>query len=339
MHATITQVPADTRAHLETLHPIAADPAGAEELFARIAWSRITEPGDLTASLLVRRLGAKTALEQLVNGIEAVTITTQLLAAGHELSRAEAHAALTRWEGRLSRVETVKDIQRAAEANMRLLTPSSVTWPTAQFNAFWLAPIHSPEPLVLWARGNTELLHAPAIAISGARAATGYGHHVTTELVHGLADENITIVSGLAYGVDAVAHRAALQNETPTIAVLAGGLDRIYPAAHGELANKSATHGLLLSEVLPGAAPTRHRFIMRNRLIAAITDATIITEAAKRSGSLKVAEYAAQFNRPVGAVPDPITSAASTGCHDLIREYGAVLITSADDAIALMPRS
>jgi len=146
----------------------------------------------------------------------------------------------------------------------------------------------------------------------------------------------VAIVSGAAYGIDAVAHRAALASQAPTIAVLAGGVDRAYPAAHDSLLTRIAQEGLVCSEMIPGSAPTRWRFRMRNRIIAALSDATLVTEAGVRSGTINTAGHAAELGRTLGAVPGPVTSATSAGCHMLIRDYGATLVTDARDACEML---
>jgi DNA processing protein len=191
-------------------------------------------------------------------------------------------------------------------------------------------------PFALWVRGNVELLaSSEQIAIVGARAATGYGEHVTMELAAGLSDRGRTIVSGAAYGIDGMAHRATLAGHGHTIAYLAGGVDRYYPSGHDALLTHIAEKGAVVSELPVSSPPTKWRFLSRNRLIAAATHATVVVEAGWRSGSLNTAGHAHQLGRPVGAVPGPVTSAASAGCHRLIRDYGAILVTNADEAAEL----
>ena len=155
------------------------------------------------------------------------------------------------------------------------------------------------------------------------------------EITAGLVERGHTIVSGAAYGIDGMAHRAALASAGRTVAYLAGGVDRFYPSGHDALLTRIVETGAVVSELPCGSAPTKWRFLMRNRLIAASTKATLVVEAGWRSGSLNVAGYATSLNRPVGAVPGPVTTAASAGCHRLMREFGATVITSADEAAAL----
>ncbi len=203
-----------------------------------------------------------------------------------------------------------------------LIIPSDSYWPTALNNLGYRAP------WALWARGNTELLTQPLsqrVTVTGARACTGYGAHVTDELTGDLARDGRTIVAGAAYGVEGAAHRAALAQGAGTIAVLASGIARPYPAAHRELLESIASEGLVLSEAPPSMAPTLQRFIDRSRILAAISGATIITEAGSRSGALRTAAEASQLGRAVYAVPGPVTSAASAGSNLLIQNGTARL--------------
>jgi DNA processing protein len=155
------------------------------------------------------------------------------------------------------------------------------------------------------------------------------------EAAAGLADRGFATVSGGAYGIDGATHRASLASDATTIAFLAGGVDRLYPAGHTDLLRRVADRGLLIAELPCGSSPTKWRFLMRNRLIAASSTATVVVEAGRRSGSLNTAGHAAAIGRPLGAVPGPVTSPASAGCHRLIREYGAECVTNADDMAEL----
>ncbi|WP_336627539.1 MULTISPECIES: DNA-processing protein DprA [unclassified Microbacterium] len=174
------------------------------------------------------------------------------------------------------------------------------------------------------------------VAITGARASSGYGEHVTRELATGLADEQRVVVAGGAYGIEGAAHRAVLAAAGQPIAVLATGLDRRYPAGHSELLDRVGDAGLLVSELPPGTAPTKHRFEARNRLMAALTSAVVIPEAGVRSGSFTTVRNARSLGRGVGAVPGPVTSVASTGPNELIKQGLASVITQASDVVALL---
>ncbi|MBF0697123.1 DNA-processing protein DprA [Actinomyces bowdenii] len=173
-----------------------------------------------------------------------------------------------------------------------------------------------------------------SIALVGARASTRYGDEAASALASGMTTRGALVISGGAFGVDACAHRGAL-TAGPTLSVAAGGVDRLYPAGNAELLQAVIAEGALVAEVPPGCQPARHRFLTRNRLIAAMAGATIVVEAAWRSGALSTAHHAMEIGRPVGAVPGPITSMASVGCHRLLRK-GAVCITDTDDALELV---
>jgi DNA processing protein len=170
----------------------------------------------------------------------------------------------------------------------------------------------------------------------GSRAATGYGGHVAGEIAADLAERGWAIVSGGAYGIDAAAHRGALAAEGSTIALLACGVDYPYPAGHADLFAAIAAQGLVVSEWPPGRHPARMRFLVRNRAIAALACGTVIVEAGERSGALNTARHAADLGKPLMAVPGPVTSAQSAGCHRIIREWGATCVTRAADIIEML---
>jgi DNA processing protein len=190
-------------------------------------------------------------------------------------------------------------------------------------------------PLGIWFRGDVDLSTAvtAAIAIVGARNATRYGERVSCDLGADLATAGWTVVSGAAYGIDAAAHRGALALGGTTVAVVAGGVDVPYPKAHATLLDRIAAHGVVMSEVPPGTRPMRSRFLSRNRLIAALAAGTVVVEAGLRSGALSTAGWAHKLSREVLAVPGPVTSTLSAGCHKLIREQGAVMVTNAHDVL------
>jgi DNA processing protein len=187
-------------------------------------------------------------------------------------------------------------------------------------------------------RGNAPLatVGVRSVAVVGSRAATPYGEHIASELSYGAARHDVVVVSGGAYGIDAAAHRGALAAEGCSLLVSAGGLDRPYPTGHRHLYDRTAERGLLVSERPPGSAPHRQRFLSRNRLIAAFGTATLVVEAASRSGALNSAGYARDLGRPVLAVPGPVTSAMSAGCHALIQrdEDPARLVTSVAEVLS-----
>jgi len=232
------------------------------------------------------------------------------------------------------------DLAAAHAAGARLLVPEDAAWPREAFAACTLCgvPALAP-PVALWVRGPRSAadLSDRAVAVVGARAATGYGTHVAAELGAGLAAAGATVVSGAAIGIDGAAHRGALGADGATVAVLACGIDRAYPAAHGALLARIAATGLVVSEYSPGSVPARHRFLVRNRLIAALGGGTVVVEAAVRSGAQRTATDTEALGRPVMAVPGPVTSGPSTGCHQLIRD-GALLVTCADDVLEAVGR-
>lgn len=173
------------------------------------------------------------------------------------------------------------------------------------------------------------------MALVGARASTAYGEGVASDLAAELAAAGVTIVSGAAYGIDGAAHRAALSAGGNTVAFLAGGVDRAYPRGHEVMLARIVDAGAVYSEVACGTAPTKWRFLARNRMIAAMADAVVVVEAGWRSGSLNTAAHAASLGRALGAVPGPITSAASAGCHRVLREFGGACVTSSQDVLEM----
>jgi DNA processing protein len=247
--------------------------------------------------------------------------------------------------------ESLADLRRAERCGARLVVPEDDEWPAVPLHALTVAVSEEPAdhkdqsdrtlapvpPVALWVRGPARLdeLVDRSVAVVGSRASTAYGEHVAAELGHQLGERGWTVVSGGAYGIDAAAHRGALAAEAPTLAVLACGVDRPYPAAHGALFHRIAESGLLVSEWPPGCAPLRHRFLVRNRLIAALTRGTVVVEAAARSGAQATAKRARRLGRELLVVPGPVTSAMSVGCHELLRdaEAGATLVTSAAQVI------
>lgn len=183
-------------------------------------------------------------------------------------------------------------------------------------------------PLCLWVRGPWRLDEAldRSVAVVGSRAATSYGEYVARKIGYGLAEKDWTLVSGGAYGVDAHAHRGAMTAGGTTVVVLACGVDRPYPAGHANLFDRVVEDGLLISEWPLGAEPFKHRFLIRNRVIAALTRGTVVVEAAARSGALQTLRRARQLERPAMAVPGPVTSAMSVGCHEWLRQEGVRLV-------------
>jgi DNA processing protein len=281
-----------------------------EEQIARAAWSRLAEPGDDKAHDLVLSLGATAAL-----------------------ARVRAGGGERRWQARLPDLDAEHDLDTVRRLGGRLLIPSDSEWPTT------IDALGVEAPFCLWVRGPLSLAEATAraAAIVGARAASPYGERVAADLADGCATRGITVVSGAAYGIDGAAHRGALAAGGPTIAVLACGVEQAYPGGHADLIHRIAVDGAVVSEVPPGSSPTRWRFIERNRLIAALSRVTVVVEAAYRSGAMGTAARADKLSLPVAAVPGPVTSATSYGCHRLLRS-GAICVTSAEEVAELAGR-
>ncbi|GAA1488581.1 DNA-processing protein DprA [Brachybacterium sacelli] len=307
---------------------------------ARITWSLIAEPSDPVALLARSMLGPCEALVLAREGTD--TELTSRLGGDLPADAAEPGAphqrsrrALARWRARLGEVDVDAVSEAAARRRIRILTPADAEWPTP------LEDLQETGPHCLWVQGPgrlDELVGARCAAIVGSRASTPYGEDAAMTFGAELAARGGTVVSGGAYGIDAAAHRGALAADGgATVAVLAGGLDRLYPQGNTDLLERIRERHLVLSEAPPGTAPTRWRFLARNRLIAALGQAVLVVEASWRSGALSTARLADHLSRPVGAVPGPITSAASAGCHRVIRERGAVLVTEPSELLDLLP--
>jgi DNA processing protein len=264
--------------------------------------------------------------------------------AGERVRRGDVDDPLARQtEARREIDRAAPDLELLAHRGGRLITPDDGEWPTLAFAAFdGVAAAAKPQgrpPLVLWALGPARLDETAqrAAAVVGTRAATTYGEQVTADLAAGLAENDVAVISGGAYGIDGAAHRAALAAQGVTVGVLAGGLDIPYPAGHSGLLHRIGSSGLLVSEYPPGVRPARHRFLTRNRLVAAFAGAAVVVEAGLRSGAANTAAWARALGRVVGAVPGPVTSSASTGCHALLRA-GAEVVTRAEDIVELVGR-
>lgn len=289
------------------------DGSGAKEAYARAVWSVLAEPGDGVAGALIADHGAAEAL-----GLATST------------EDAELRAARGRWLPRL-RVEAVDAVLDAARrSGASLIVPGDPSWPGRVDDL----GVHAPA--ALWRRGGEVGVTRPTVALVGARASTAYGEGVAADLAADLSSAGVVVVSGAAYGIDGAAHRAALSTGGTTVAFLAGGVDRAYPRGHEGLLARIATSGAVWSETPCGTAPTKWRFLARNRLIAAMADAVVVVEAGWRSGSLNTAAHAASLGRALGAVPGPITSPASAGCHRILREYGGSCVTSAGDVLEMI---
>jgi DNA processing protein len=235
------------------------------------------------------------------------------------------------------------DLEQArTELGARLIIPEDDEWPAWPLLAMTVAAGRGVKgmtpPLALWARGSGRLADAAerAVTMVGSRAASGYGEFVAADWAYALAGRQVAVFSGAAYGIDAASHRGALAAEWTTVAVLGCALDAGYPAGHDLLLRKIAERGLVLSEYPLGTPPARHRFLVRNRLLAALSAGTVVVEADVRSGARNTANTAGLLGKPVMAVPGPLTSRSSAGCHDMIRAQKATLVTSPAEVLELV---
>jgi len=294
------------------------------DLVAAGAISIVTEPGDRMAGALAKALGTQGLLQLLIDGFEPARV----LEAAHQARAADDLADIfgdlpgtisdsrQRWLPRFSKQAVVNLFQRAKQLNLSLLLQGDDDWPIG------LNDLGEGSPVLIFAKGNYSLLGrlAKAVSIVGSRACTEYGAEVTAKLVSELAFHKRLTVSGGAVGIDSHVHSHSLRNSLPTIAVMAGGLDRMYPSSNSKLFQAIARNGVLVAELAPGVAPTRWRFLQRNRLIAALSPTTVVIEAGIRSGSIRTANDAIELDREVFAVPGPLTSASSAGTNSLIAE-------------------
>ncbi|WP_249295781.1 DNA-processing protein DprA [Agrococcus sp. Marseille-Q4369] len=319
------------RAAVMPTMPSGVEPTDAEVVarFAAGAWTVLPEPGDGAVGVARELVGDVRALELLVEGAGAATWADEL--ADAEAARAVA-AGVERWRPRLEAERILAAFTQGAAFGQVLLTRADPSWPAS------IDDLGPHAPAGLWVRGDPAMLERceRSAALVGSRASSGYGELVTGQLAAGLVDRGFAVVSGGAYGIDGTAHRAAMAAGGTTVAVLAGGLDRFYPAGHDELLHRVAAAGCVIAEAPSGVPPTRWRFLARNRLIAALASATVVVEAGSRSGSINTAGHAAALGRPLGAVPGPVTSGASTGCHRLLRDYGATVIERAEHIVGLV---
>ena len=289
---------------------------------ARVALSFLAQPGDPVLGAALRTRTAN-GLLALVTGAD---VGGEAMLAG-EVEDAALARALPRWRERLSEIPSTGRLAAWQGSGLRVIQPGDAEWPTQ------LDDLGDTRPLLLWVRGAADIRLGcvNSVSIVGSRAATGYGNHVAIEMAAHLAERGVAVVSGGAYGIDAAAHRGALAVSGVTVAVLAGGLEFGYPRGHGDLFGAIAAAGALVSECPPDRGPTRPGFLVRNRIIAALSRGTVVVEAALRSGALNSARHARELCRPVMAVPGPVTSEQSAGCHELIRDYGAMCVTCGSD--------
>ncbi|MFF4247849.1 DNA-processing protein DprA [Streptomyces sp. NPDC001822] len=293
---------------------------GHRERLARAALTRVFEPGDERGGRWLRELGPVELMRRLTGGDGPVRVLEG--------------AGATRLAGcrlRASGVDPGRDLADVSAIGGRFVCPGDREWPTQ------LDDLGDARPIGLWVRGGPDLrLWAlRSVAVVGARACTPYGAHMAASLGAGLAERGWVVVSGAAFGVDAAAHRGALAAGGATVAVLACGVDVAYPRGHTELLGRIAEQGLIVGELAPSSHPTRSRFVMRNRVIAALTRGTVVVEAEYRSGSLVTARNAQRLGRHAMGVPGPATSGLSSGVHELLRGEGT-LVTDASEVAELV---
>lgn len=290
------------------------------ERLARIALSRLTEPGDHRVAHLVAELGAVRLFGLLRDERDAGGLLTEVAT-------------------RLRGIDPATDLERADRLGIRYVVPGDPEWPSQVDDLIRCANVddRGGPPLGLWVRGPGRLDRLDhAVAVVGSRHATTYGAEVAEGIAGALVRADWTVVSGAAYGIDQAAHRGALAVEGANVAVLACGVDRAYPTAHRALLDHLAETALVVAEVPPGCAPTRGRFLSRNRLIAALTRGTVVVEAAVRSGALNTATWTTRLNRHLMGVPGPVTNAQSQGVHRLIRTGEAILVTQGSEVLEVV---
>ncbi len=282
--------------------------------------SRLVEPGDVDACHLVREYSALRLVDRL------------------RKSRGGT-SKLADWAERLDSTDLEAIVERAARVGARYVCPGDAEWPDRLDDLSSVSEATADRrggvPFGLWVRGAVGLADCcnQSVAIVGARAATAYGEHVAGDLAAECGHNGHAVVSGGAYGIDAAAHRGALAGAGRSVAVVAGGIDRLYPAGNTRLLERLAEAGCIVAEAAPGCTPTRSRFLVRNRLIAALSLGVVVVEAALRSGSLNTARWARDLNRHVMGIPGPVTSSASAGVHELLRQPETVLVTDAGEVL------
>jgi DNA processing protein len=285
------------------------------DLLYQLALTLVPKIGDVHAKALVLHFGdaasifkaRKSELEKIVGEFRAPFIKRF-----NDFAAAEA------------------EVQFIQKFNIQPLFLTDAAYPQRLLNC-------ADSPTLLFYKGTANLNASKVLAIVGTRANTDYGKSVTEKLVADLSEQNILIVSGLAYGIDAIAHKAAIKNGLPTVGVVGHGLDKIYPSDHRTLAKEMvAGDGGLLSEFFSGTLPDKHNFPLRNRLVAGISDATVVVETMVNGGSMITAKLADGYNRDVFAVPGRTIDTKSAGCNYLIQHNKAVLLNSADDLLDVM---
>ena len=280
------------------------------ELHKRLALFACIEPGIAFWGREIAERGASATYDRLLDG------GYDTIKYGHLIEK-------------ISSFNCDESLAAIANADGTFITPESGEWLKSVDDL-------AVPPIALIVKGDCTILSERSLAIVGTRNPTPYGIRIAGDFAAGFVDRDWQIISGGAYGVDTAAHRGALVAEGRTIAVIASGIDIQYPAGNSRLFDEICENGAIVSEVMPGVIAMPHRFLTRNRLIAAISVSTLVVEAAFRSGSLRTARDAAELMKPVMAIPGPINSPSSEGCHRLIGERAAELVTSVADAVELI---
>ena len=287
-----------------------------EELLYQIALTMVPQIGPVQAKLLLQHceaeeiFHAKKSYFEKLEGIGPVRAAA--IADFKDFSRAE------------------EEIRFIEKYKIKPLFISDPAYPQRLLNCY-------DSPTLLYYRGEANLNESKIVAVIGTRSHTEYAKQVTEKLVKEMSGQPITIISGLAYGVDAIAHKAAIKNQLPTVGVLAHGLDHIYPADHAGLAKDMVKNGGgLLTEFISGSKPDKHNFPTRNRIVAGMSDATVVIETGIKGGSMITAELANSYNKDVFAIPGKITDSKSAGCNYLIKNNKATLLTDTADLLQLM---
>jgi DNA processing protein len=288
---------------------------------ALAALTFIAEPADPVVGALLTTATPLRALEMLA--------AADIPDLGDQVADDAVRRTLGRFRDALREIPDRDQLDAWERTGIRIICPHDAEWPQQ------LDDLGHHRPYALWARGSADLRSAcaRALSVTGSRACTAYGSFVASDLASSAAARGWTVVSGGAYGVDAAAHTAALAVGGPTVAVLACGVDMAYPVGHQDLLDAIAGHGVIVSEQPPGRTPSRARFLLRNRIIAALSPATLVAETGERGGAAGTARCARDLGRTLLAVPGPITSEQSRGCHTMIRDWGATLVTGADDVL------
>jgi DNA processing protein len=285
-----------------------------KEIEARLKLFRVINPGDPFWAYEIAARGATDVYDEILDG-----------------SRYQRHKDLSWLQNELLSINFDQSLSEILNANCEFISPCDLDWPSG------LDDLSAP-PIGLIIKGNRAALFDSinSISIVGTRRPSQYGVEVTEDFAKSAVAKKYAVISGGAYGIDTASHIATLDNSGVTVCVLAGGLKRLYPKENIKLFEKIAEHGLLISEVMPEVSSEPYRFLVRNRLIAALSKLTVVVEAAYVSGSIRTARDAAEILRPVFAVPGPITSPLSDGCHRLISERVADIATSVDEILEVV---